>query len=376
MGLGLLLAPIIADPSAPPMIGAKSAILIDEVSGKVLYSKEPDMRCYPASTTKVMTAMLLLERCRPEEKIKVPKKLEFIDGASLNLKPGEVFTATNLIRGILWRSANDACEVAATHVAGSVTKFVDLMNSRAKAIGCTNTTFTNPHGLPDEKHMTTVRDLSLIARQAMKDPEFRAIVAQRKGKISRSINQADTTIISKNKVLDLDPTADGIKTGYTRAARGCYIGSASRNGSRFISVILGSEDSLGEHMALMDWGHAVFQSRVLKQDEYSDYRGEVHQGNGPVRAGIARDTRVVMGPDVQASTSFYELTAPVSKGMVVGELVLTDAAGTEERLPLVAHESVPLRESSLSTMGLAGFAMLSLLAMRRKRIRMTRAWEA
>lgn len=375
MGLGLLLAPIIADPSSPPELGAKSAILVDEVSGKVLFSKNPDLICFPASTTKVMTAMLLLERCRPEEKIKVPAKLKFVDGASLNLKPGEVFTASNLIRGILWRSANDACEVAATHVAGSVSKFVDLMNARAKALGCTNTKFTNPHGLPDEKHVTTVRDLATIAREAMKDPEFRAIVAQRKGKISRSINQADTTIISKNKVLDLDPTADGIKTGYTRAAKSCYVGSASRNGARFISVVLGSEDSLGEHMALMDWGHTVFQAKLLKQDEYSDYRSEVRHGNGPVRAGIVKDTRIVLGPSVQATATFEELTAPIARGTVVGELILTDATGNEERVPLVAHESVPLRESSLSTMGLAGFAMLSLLAMRRKRTRITQGWK-
>lgn len=341
-------APVL--PPRPPLpdataLSAKSAILIDEQSGKVLWSKDADTSRFPASTTKIMTALLMIERCRPNDIVTAPKDIEKVGEASLHLKSGEKMTVRDLLWGMLLRSGNDGCVAAAVHCSGSVEAFCKEMNDRAKQIGCTNTNFHNPNGLPDKEHSTTAHDLALIAREAMRYPEFREIVHNRKHTIERSINTADTLMVSKNKFIEADPTADGIKTGYTRAAGQCFVGSATRGGNRLISVVLASESWLPDTMSLVNWGFANFEVRrtLLAGQPLEDklkLAGGAEIAAGPVRAVrfMARkgsDGAVTMEPKWSSG-----LQAPIVRGQQVGMLSISDGTGWTDEIPLVALESV------------------------------------
>lgn len=338
--------PPLPDPAA---LSAKSAVIMDAVSGKLLWSKNPDASRYPASTTKIMTALLMIERCLPDDVVTAPQDIEKIGEASLHLKPSEKLSVRELVWGLLLRSANDGCVAAAVHCAGSVEAFCDLMNQRAKQIGCTGTHFVNPNGLNDPAHVTTAKDLALIAREAMGYSEFREIVRTRRHTIIRSINQADKLLVSKNKFLQLDPTADGIKTGFTRPAGQCFVGSASRGGNRFITVVLGSEDWLGDTAKLTNWGFNTFEVRRTTQaGEPLDQRLELKIGSVPV--GPVRSVRyVVKKRDTATPTMdvrFAHVLAPVHRGDQVGILHVDDGSGWTDDIPLVALESTLPRDDA------------------------------
>ncbi len=345
-------------PPKPPLpdqaaLSAKTAVLIDEISGKVLWSKNPDVKRFPASTTKIMTALLLIERCTPDEVVTAPPDIEKVGEASLHLKPGEKLTMRDLIWGILLRSGNDGCVAGAIHCAGSVEAFAALMNERAKQLGCTNTNFTNPNGLKDPEHFTTAHDLALIAREAMRYPEFREVVKQRKHTIERSINIADRLIVSKNKWLDFDKTADGIKTGYTKPAGLCFVGSASRGGYRLISVVLGSDNWLEDTAKVINWGFNTHEVvRQLRAGQALEERAPIVGGTtvsvGPVRAARFVGERGQSGATLVPK--FFEgIRAPIAKGQQLGSLLLTDPSGWRDSIPLVALEDVPGRATGTTS---------------------------
>lgn len=326
-------------------INAKSGIIVDERSGVVLWAKDPDAIRYPASITKILTAILLVETTLPDEVISAPQDCE-VEGAAIHLKPGEKLTARDLLKAILLRSANDACHMLAVHVAGSDLAFAELMNARAKQIGCTRTHFMAPHGLHNDKHYTTARDMALIAREAMKYPQICEIVATRKSSIERSINKQDTFLISKNKWLEKGLGADGIKTGYTKVARSTFVGSATRNGYRFITVILCSDKWEEDQSAMMEYAFKFFtSSKIRSKDD--------QMGGAPVRNGLvgevpgllATDVFYAHRKDVQPKLSeriVYkpDLAAPVTQGTEIGTLELEDAHGWKASIPILAGASV------------------------------------
>jgi len=158
-------------------LSCTSAILIENDTGKVLYEKDADKKIFPASTTKVMTALIAIERLDLEKSITVPKDFPLVDGSSMYLLPDETFTVKELLQGLLVHSANDASVLLGINIAGSESKFVELMNERAKQLGAVNTHFANPHGLHDENHYSTARDMTIIAREAMKNDFFRKTVS-------------------------------------------------------------------------------------------------------------------------------------------------------------------------------------------------------
>ncbi|MCW5943023.1 MAG: D-alanyl-D-alanine carboxypeptidase [Fimbriimonadaceae bacterium] len=248
-----------------PTVTAQSAIAIDAESGRVLWEKDADTIRYPASTTKILTALLVLERLPLDEVLTAPKEVEGVGGSSLYMLPGERLTVRDALYAILLRSANDVCVTVACRISGSVDKFAELMNERAKSIGCEHTHFHNPHGLNDAEHTTTARDLALIAREAMKHPLFAKIVRTPKFEISRPTVPQDQVLVSKNKWIRDDPTADGIKTGYTEPAGKCFVGSATREGFRVITVVLKSENWEVDTANLMAWTYARHERRALVQ---------------------------------------------------------------------------------------------------------------
>jgi D-alanyl-D-alanine carboxypeptidase (penicillin-binding protein 5/6) len=339
----------------PPAVTADSAAILDAQSGKVLWGKDMETPRFPASTTKIMTALLLIEHCRPDEVITAPPGVDKVEGASLHLVPGEQITAGEMLYGLLLRSANDACVAVADHISGSVPAFSALMNQRATQLGCTNTHFDNPNGLNDDKHTISAHDLALVARAAMQYPEFRAVVGIRKHEIVRSINKQDRFLVSKNKYLSIDPTADGIKTGWTREAGQCYVGSATRNGYRIITVMLHGKDWKKDNAAMLDWAFQDHDRKVVVKA--GDPVAEFPVAGGTksrVAATVSEDVYHIFEKDhpCEASMTFEQvpgLKAPVTKGQEVGTVTLSDVDGWTERVPLVASEQLPKAAAAMGT---------------------------
>lgn len=227
----------------PPEIAAKSAIVVDSVTGKVLYEKACHTRRPPASTTKMMTAILALEHGSLDEQVCASAHACQTPNSSLHLKPGELLTLRNLLYGLLLRSGNDAAVCVAEHIGGSEQGFVSRMNRRAIELGAKDTHFVNPHGLFKPNHYSTAYDLALIAREAVRYPEFNEIVKTRRTHIERSMNTKDAYLTNHARFLWKFEGADGIKTGYTREAGRCFVGSATREGWRPIAVILKSNEA-------------------------------------------------------------------------------------------------------------------------------------
>ncbi|HRF58653.1 MAG TPA: D-alanyl-D-alanine carboxypeptidase family protein [Fimbriimonadaceae bacterium] len=327
-------------------LSAASAIVLDADTGKVLFAKDADTARFPASTTKIMTTLLLLERCKPDDIIVAPPDVEKVKQASMHLKPGERVKVRDMAYALMLRSANDGCYAVACHISGSVEAFAKLMNERAKEIGCTQTQFNNPHGLNDTKHTISARDLALIAREAMRIPTFREIVRTQKKPIVRSTNLEDLVMINKNRLLKAEPTYEGIKTGWTIPAGKCFVGSATRNGYRLLTVVLKSDDWVKDTKLLTDWAFRGHDRLVFFRP------GEVVGAPAIVRGGQKERLQVstpVPGRSVvpKGLSRFADyrmewepLDAPVRKGQRVGELVFTDAGGFEQRLPLEAAEDI------------------------------------
>ena len=321
-----------------------SGIAIDADSGKVLWSKDRDTPRYPASTTKIMTALLMIEHCTPDEIITAPADIENTKESSMHLKPFEQVSMQDMLYALMLRSANDGCVAVALHISGSVPAFAKLMNERAKELGCTHTHFDNPNGLNDKNHTISAHDLALIAREAMKYPIFREVVKTHKHEIARSVNQSDLVMVSKNKWLLKDPTADGIKTGYTVPAGHCYVGSATRNHFRVITVIFKSQHWQEDHKNLLDYAFAKYQAAEVAAAGISLGTGEVKNGTLPkVSLGLMESVTEVVRKDAatfQTRPEPIALTAPVRTGQRAGTLVITDTDGFSRSVPLVALQDV------------------------------------
>lgn len=228
-----------------PPLTAASALLADSATQQPLMALDPYTPRPMASTTKIMTALLALERAQLDDPVVVPASA-LIGEASMGLQAGEVVTVEDLLWGLLLASGNDAALTLAQHVAGSEAAFVDLMNQRAAALGLTSTHFVNPHGLDADGHVSSAYDLWRLAEAAMAYPKFREIVA------SPTAVVAGRQLWNRNELLTMYPGADGIKTGTTPQAGQALVASVTRDGHRAIAVVLRSQDRYRDAMALFD----------------------------------------------------------------------------------------------------------------------------
>lgn len=367
LGAIAFLCTALASATPPLDVTADSAVVMDAQSGKVLWAKDPDTPRFPASTTKIMTAMLLIERCLPSDVITAPPGVDKVAGASLHLVPGEQLTAQEMLYGILLRSANDGCVAVACHISGNVRAFAQLMNDRARELGCRNTHFDNPNGLNDDNHTISACDLALIARAAMTYPAFREVVGIRRHELKRSINTQDRFLLSKNKYLSMDPTADGIKTGWTRPAGQCYVGSATRNGYRVITVVLHSSNWKEDHAKMLDWAFANHDRKLVAKAGDSLGTVRIDGGvNSDVEATVAEDQYHIFAKDRPCDAVVKidldkDIPAPIAKGQQIGTMTLSDQDGWVERVPLVAGNGVQ-RAAALMGMGqVSFFAFLGII---------------
>jgi D-alanyl-D-alanine carboxypeptidase (penicillin-binding protein 5/6) len=218
-------------------LAAQSAALVDSYSGEFLYTKNPDAKQYPASSTKILTALIVIEAGNLDQLVTVAPEDTKVEPSSLDLKPGQQFTRRQLLFGMLLKSANDVAMCLARDNAGSVPTFAEKMDQRAAELGATNSHFVNPHGLHDPNHYTTAHDLVLIARAAMQQPLFRQIVSTIYY-TWRTPNGEVDELRNHNRLLRHFAGCNGLKTGYTRAAQQVLVSSALRGGHEVISVVL------------------------------------------------------------------------------------------------------------------------------------------
>lgn len=329
-----------------PAVGAQRALVVEASTGKVLWSRDADTPAFPASTTKIMTALLLVERCRPDEIITAPADTEEVKESSMHLLPGEKIRASHLLAALMLRSANDGAHAVAVHLAGSDAAFAKMMNARARELGCKNTSFNNPHGLNDEAHTTSAHDLALIAREAMRHERFREVAALRRTTIERSANQEDRIMVSRNRWLAKDPTADGIKTGYTAPAGHCYVGSATRDGYRVITVILNSPDWQEDHRQMLDWAFAAHSRTHLADPGQPVLSARVEGGRSEsVAATVVSPVIGIVRRGASAHPTIRieregPVAAPIAKGQSLGFAEFVDSEGFAQRVELVAAAAV------------------------------------
>lgn len=242
---------------AAPSDSAKCAILMDADTGRILYAKQSDQRCLIASTTKIMTAIVVLEHCGLDEVYEIPPAATNVEGSSIYLQAGERLTIRELLYGMMLHSGNDAAVAFALACSDSVPEFVDLMNIKAQQLGLHNTHFENPSGLDGETHYSTAADLARLTQYALKNPDFAEIVS------TKTIRIGERTFTNHNKLLWSVDGAIGVKTGYTKAAGRILVSAAERNGRRLIAVTISDGNDWQDHKNLYDYGFAQYPERVL-----------------------------------------------------------------------------------------------------------------
>ena len=359
---------------------SQSAILIDADTGETLFEKDAHARMYPASTTKVMTLLLALESdIALDDMVTIPREAQQIpEGSSVvPVIPGEEMSWRDLLHGFMMKSGNDGANAIAVLVSGNLDSFVELMNQRAQALGCTGTHFTNAHGYHDDEHFSTAADLAVIAREAMKNEAFRQIVATAKYTMAATTKRGEMEISTRNELVNPDshyyyPDCVGIKTGYHSKAGQCLVGAASRDGKLLISVVLNSDGKKEtqkwyDTARLFEYGYTCYTPYTLGQlAEYAtanltsvmiDGAAADDPEGGRLQLRLsdldnADASMLVRNLDDAPKQAMEELwrngtislreglAAPISAGEVVGNFTCTMPSGPQVRVPLAAMRSI------------------------------------
>jgi len=339
---------------AAPALSAKSYLLYDYTSSQVLVNQNADARMEPASLTKLMTAYLAFDALKhgtllPEQNLTVPAAAVRNTGSGesrMLLKAGQNVTVGELLRGLIVQSGNDAAVTLALNIAGSEAGFVDLMNREAKRLGMNNTHFANPVGLPDAQHYSSAFDLALLAAAIVRDyPQHYALFGLRDYTFN-NVAQAN-----RNRLLWIDPYADGLKTGHTETAGYCLVGSVKRDNRRLISVLLGaSSDNLRatESQKLLNFGFQYFDAVRLYQKDQPVTTVRIWKGTkSHLKVGFRQDLFLTIprGKLAQFKATMetrQPILAPVSGGQPLGVLKLALDGKPYAEFPLVALEDAPL----------------------------------
>jgi serine-type D-Ala-D-Ala carboxypeptidase (penicillin-binding protein 5/6) len=338
-----------APPQAPSIVG-QSWMLGDLSSGQVLVAQKAEERVEPASLTKLMTAYVVFQALRDkklslDQQVNVSERAWRSPGSRMFIQPRRPVTADELIRGMVVQSGNDACIALAEAVAGNEEVFVQMMNREAARIGMKGTKFVNSTGLPNPQHYSTAQDLYLLATALIRDfpKEYAQYYSQKEFRYN------NITQPNRNRLLWLDPSVDGVKTGHTEAAGYCLIASSNRGGRRLVSVLLGSTSEsmrAQESQKLLNWGFQFFDSVKLHPANQSVKAIEVWKGSdNEVKAGFKNDI-IITVPKGDAENLKAELltqqplVAPVAQGQRVGTLRVSLEGKPIGEYPLVALEGV------------------------------------
>lgn len=335
----------------PPPVAAKAYLLLDFKSGQLLASQGPDERVAPASLTKLMTAYVAFsalkqKTLRLDQTVPVSERAWRAEGSRMFIEPRKPVTVDELLHGVIVQSGNDACIALAEVIAGSEEVFAQMMNREAQRLGLKNTNFMNSTGLPHAQHYSTARDLALLAAAIIRDfPEYYPLYSLKEFRYN-NITQGN-----RNRLLWLDPTVDGMKTGYTENAGYCLVTSAKRGEQRLISVVLGTSSEsarVTESQKLLNYGFQFYDGVRLYAKNQPVATLQVWKGSvNSIKAGFSDDLYLSL-PKGQASKlkasveSLQPLLAPIDIGQKIGVMKLTLDGKPFRELPVVALENVPL----------------------------------
>ena len=342
----LILAAVLFFEIPAKAISAEKAIVVDRVGNTVVFEKNADDRSLIASTTKIMTALLICENCNVLSTVRIPREAVGIEGSSLYLKEGEVLTVQDLLYGLMLRSGNDAAVALAIHAAGSVENFTLWMNQRAYELGMTESHFENPHGLDGKSHYSTARDLAILSMEAMKNPIFQKTVS------TKQIRCGNRYLKNHNKLLWRYSGCDGIKTGYTKAAGRILVSSAFRDGRRIVAVTINDPDDWNTHETLLNRGFGRLKKTLLihkgQRLQYLTVIGgqtetvPIYAGSDfcfPIASG-ERAVTILPGPGF--------VYAPVAAGGRAGEAMVLISGTVVGRIPVYFGKTIEQTEEKRS----------------------------
>ena len=319
-------------------LSAEKAILLDAATGRVIREKNIDSRSLIASTTKIMTALIICEQCNVLDRMRIPKEAVGIEGSSMYLQEGEVLTVQELLYGLMLRSGNDAAVALAIYCGGTVEGFAELMNDKARALGMRNSHFVNPNGLDAPDHYSTARDLAILGAYAMENPIFYKTVS------AKNVKVGDRYLTNHNKLLWRVEGADGIKTGYTKAAGRILVSSATRQGRRLIGVTVNAPDDWNDHAVMLEEGFADYTlQRIVTAGDVLGM-AEVAGGQlGKVPLIAAEDFDYPVGPEESVTVELKGpgfVYAPVAHGAQAGFAHVCVQGNSVGSVPLVFGETV------------------------------------
>ena len=342
-----LLAAVLFLPIEADAVSAQKAYVLDAVSGRVLYEKNATERSLIASTTKIMTALIVCERCNVLDRMRIPKEAVGIEGSSMYLQEGEVLTLQELLYGLMLSSGNDAAVALAIYCGGTVEGFAELMNDKARNLGLTGTHFENPNGLDSPGHYSTAKDLAKLAAYAMENPIFYKTVS------TKNVKAGERYLTNHNKLLWRVEGADGVKTGFTKAAGRILVSSATREGRRLIAVTIDDPDDWDDHAALLEEGFSRYTvQRVVTTGEYVDTIEVVGGENHKVQVLAAENFDYALAPDERPQLALPGpgfVYAPAVEGADAGYAYVLIEGKAVGKVPVVygaTIEQTPTEERS------------------------------
>ena len=336
-------------------VKAKAAVLMDAVSGEVLFAQNAHKKLPPASVTKVMTMLLILEGCdsgkiRLSDTVTISERAASMGGSQMYMEPGEQHTVEELLKGVAMVSANDGCVALAEHLAGSVEMFVEQMNKRAAELGMKNSHFVNTNGLPVANHYTSAYDIAVMSRALIAFPETAQWFTKWQDTIKVGLpgKEKEFGLTNTNKLIKPYPGAIGIKTGFTQDAGYCLSGTAERDGTRLIGVILGCTTSnirFAEIKRLLDYGFSNYESVKIAEKGQVQKALKIEKGTPSKVDVIMEDDAAILvkkGNKNRIKTKIEMdgyIKLPLKRGQKLGELVVLQDGKEKERFPIVARDS-------------------------------------
>ncbi|MBO1578964.1 MULTISPECIES: D-alanyl-D-alanine carboxypeptidase family protein [Bacillus] len=333
---------------------ASSAIVIEQDTGKVLFEKSPNEKLPPASMTKIMTMLLIMEqvekgKLKLEDKVRASEHAASMGGSQIFLEPGEEMTVNEMLKGIAIASGNDASVAVAEHIAGSEEGFVNMMNKKAKDLGLKNTHFQNPTGLPAKDHYSTAYDMSIMAKELMKYPLIRKYTGKYEDYL-RENTEKKFWLVNTNKLVRFYPGVDGVKTGFTTEAKYCLTASAEKNGMRVISVVMGaptSKERNNQVTKLLDYAFGQYTTKKLYKRGEKIQTVKVGKGKKEKVDLVASDNVSLLmkkGENMdkvkQEVIAEKKVKAPIKKGDALGTLVIKKDKDVLLKQTIVAKEDV------------------------------------
>ncbi|GAF66726.1 D-alanyl-D-alanine carboxypeptidase [Bacillus sp. TS-2] len=331
-----------------------SAIVIERDTGKVLFEKNSHEQLPPASMTKIMTMLLIMERIDNgalsyDEKVRTSENAASMGGSQVFLEPGEEMTVTEMLKAIAVASGNDASVAMAEHIAGTEEEFVSLMNDKAKELGLKNTNFINSNGLPAENHYTTAHDLAVISKELLKYEDITKFTSIYEDYLRKGTDK-EFWLVNTNKLVKFYDGVDGLKTGFTKEAMYCLTATAEKNGMRVISIVMGAptpKERNSQITEMLDYSFSQYMTHPMYEKDQLMGEIEVIKGDKKVVSVLTSESISLLTKKGESVDEVVEriqwndeLRAPIQKGEQVATLILEQDGKILSESPLVAADDV------------------------------------